>query len=190
MSPHLAEKLFWVLGWVYDFTKWATVILLVGLVVHFFVLTALVVRGTSMEPNYKDGEILLVDKIGYRFQDPSRGEVVAMFFPGETEKRFIKRIIGLPGELVQIRSGRVLINGQLLEESYLEAQGLTAPELDRQLQADEYFVLGDNRLASSDSRAWGSVPRSFIIGRITSDPGKLLNRSSVNQRSSQAGKNF
>jgi len=168
MSPKRAEKLFWWLGWVYDFSKLATVLLLLGLITHYFFFTVLIVRGRSMEPNYQDGQVLIINKLRYRLARPDRGEVVAMFFPGETERRFIKRVVGLPGERVTVKEGQLLINGAVLEEPYLAEGLVTVPELERELQTNEYFVLGDNRTLSSDSRAWGAVPRSFIIGRIDS----------------------
>jgi len=170
LHPQTAEKLFWRLGWVYDFSKLATVILVLGLLTHYFFYSALVVRGTSMDPNYFDGEVLLIDKISYRLKPPERFDVIAMYFPGETEKRFIKRIIALPGEKVEIRSGRVAIDGWTLDENYLDQSITTGPDLKRRLTSNEYFVLGDNRFVSSDSRAWGAVPRSYIIGKVGNNP--------------------
>lgn len=167
LSPELVERLFWVSGWIYDFSKLATGLLVVGLITHYFFFTILVVKGTSMEPNYVDGEMLIINKISYELGRPSRGDVVAMFFPGETEKRFIKRVVGLPGETVSIKDGLVYINGRQLAETYLPPKLVTGPDLERTLQPTEYFVLGDNRSVSSDSRSWGTVPRSFIIGKIT-----------------------
>ena len=120
-----------------------------------------------MEPNYHDGEVLAVSKIAYQIDNPKRGDVVAMFFPGETDKRFIKRVIGLPGETVTIASGAVSVNGQAVPEAYLPKDLATVPDLTRQLTEDEYFVLGDNRSNSSDSRAWGPVPESLIIGKAS-----------------------
>jgi signal peptidase I len=164
--PPLGERLFWVSGWIYDFSKVATVLLIIGLAVHYFFFTALVVRGKSMAPTYNDGQILLVNKIAYLAGTPKRGDVVAMFFPGETEKRFIKRVIALPGEMVVVKQGFIFINGERLQEAYLSNPVITLPELERQLVEGEYFVMGDNRQNSSDSRAWGPVPESFIIGKI------------------------
>ncbi len=169
MKSVVTEKLFWVTGWIYDFSKIATVLLILGLLTHYFFFTVLVVRGKSMLPNFTDGEVLMINKITYRYVPPARGDVVAMYWPGETEKRFIKRIVGLPGETIQVSEGKVFINGARLNESYI-AKGLTtSSELTRTLQQDEYFVLGDNRIASSDSRAWGPVPKSFLIGKIGSE---------------------
>ncbi len=162
----LAERLYWRLGWIYDFSKIATIILLIGLGVHYFFFTALIVRGKSMLPNYQDGQVLVVNKISYVVDSPQRGDVVGMYFPGEVEKRFIKRVIAIPGEKITISQGKVRINGQPFEESYLSPELLTLPDLDRTLVEGEYFLMGDNRGNSSDSRAWGPVPESFIIGKV------------------------
>ncbi len=177
MPPKRIEKIFWITGWIYDFSKIATVLMIGGLLIHYFLVTPLVVRGKSMLPNFRDGEVLVVNKIVYRFQAPARGDVVAMYWPGETEKRFIKRIVGLPGETVLIGDGWIFINGVLLKESYLTPGVTTSNKLTRILQTDEYFVLGDNRLASSDSRAWGPVPKSFLIGKVGS---KIFHLSGAN----------
>lgn len=167
MREGITDRLFWFSGWLYDFSKLATILLVVGLITHYFFYSILVVRGASMEPNYHDGEVLAVSKIAYQIDNPKRGDVVAMFFPGETDKRFIKRVIGLPGETVTIASGAVSVNGQAVPEAYLPKDLATVPDLTRQLTEDEYFVLGDNRSNSSDSRAWGPVPESFIIGKAS-----------------------
>lgn len=169
----LSERSYWIFGWIYDFSRTATIILLLGLAVHYFFFTVLVVRGQSMMPTYQDGEILAVNKISYLVNQPERGDVVAMYFPGEKEKRFIKRIVGLPGETVAIREGRILINGQPFDEAYLDDSILTQPELERTLVEGEYFVMGDNRSNSSDSRAWGSVPESFLLGKAVGRIGTL-----------------
>lgn len=167
MKKNILEKLFWYSGWFYDFTKYATLVVVFCVIVHYFFVSVLVIRGASMYPNYQDGYLMLVNKISYFTDDPERGDVVGMFFPGETDKRFIKRVIGLPGETIRISQGRVYINNQLLEENYLDSTIFTSPSLERTLQAGEYFVMGDNRNESSDSRAWGPVPRSFIVGKAT-----------------------
>lgn len=167
------ERLFWFSGWAYDFTKIATIFLMVGLISHYFVFSVLIVRGKSMEPNYIDGDVLGVNKIAYVVSTPKRGDVIAMFFPGETQKRFIKRVIGLPGETVKIADGLVYVNESVLVEEYLDPDLLTTPNLERKLVEGEYFVLGDNRIASSDSRAWGAVPESFIIGKAMINIAKL-----------------
>jgi signal peptidase I len=176
MKNTVLEKLFWVSGWTYDFTKIATIFLMIGLLSHYFFFSVLIVRGKSMEPNYGDGDVVGVNKIAYIVSTPKRGDVIAMFFPGETQKRFIKRVIGLPGETIRIADGLVYVNGTLLVEGYLSPELLTIPNLERKLVEGEYFVLGDNRVASSDSRAWGAVPESFIIGKALVNIAKLPSR--------------
>lgn len=166
MKPATAERLFWLFGWAYDFSKIATLVLVLALIVHYFFLSILIVRGESMMPNYVDGEVLVVDKVSYRLDGPKRGDAVAMFFPGEAERRFIKRVIGLPGETVAIRNSEVFINDQKLDEDYLPDELTTFPDLERKLSSADYFVMGDNRPNSSDSRAWGTVPERFILGKV------------------------
>lgn len=166
MERAKAERLFWFTGWIYDFSKIATLLLLVGLVTHYFFVTFLVVKGASMEPNYHDGKVMMVNKIGYRLSRPQQGDVVAMYFPGETQKRFIKRVIALPGETVAIKDGHITVNDTQIDEAYLDPSVVSSPDMERTLQQEEYFVMGDNRSVSSDSRAWGPVPRSFIVGRV------------------------
>lgn len=165
MKSNRVEKLFWYVGWLYDFTKVATIILVVGLLIHYFFLSVLVVRGRSMVPNYQDGDVMLVNKLSYITSSPKRGDVVGMYFPGETQKRFIKRVIALPKETIKIERGKIYINGKKLEEDYLDLKVVTLPEMEKTLAEGEYFVCGDNRSGSSDSRAWGPVPESFIVGK-------------------------
>lgn len=180
MRQAILERLFWATGWVYDFSKIATWLLLVGLVTHYFLYSVMIVRGQSMVPNYVDGEVLVVDKLTYNLRSPKRGDVIAMHFPGEADKRFIKRIIGLPGDTVAVKNGKTFVNNQLLAEEYLDPNLVTQPDLERKLNAGEYFVFGDNRPASSDSRAWGAVPSSFIIGKVATPLFKLPSIEAAN----------
>jgi signal peptidase I len=167
MNEGISERLFWFSGWLYDFSKYAAILLVAGLITHYFFYSVLIVRGESMEPNYNDGDVLLVNKITYQISNPARGDVVAMFFPGEASKRFIKRVVGLPGEKIKIANNQLFVNGRKMAESYLPKGTVTLPNLERSLTVDEYFVVGDNRGASSDSRAWGPVPESYIIGKAS-----------------------
>lgn len=129
------------------------------------------IKGNSMQPNYLDGEFLLTDKVSYRFNQPQRGDVIVFKAPVNEEDDYIKRVIGLPGERVSIRDGKVYINGKLLDENYLSPTlytnaGMFLPN-DREVLVPEnhFFVMGDNRPYSSDSRSWGFVPRENIIGK-------------------------
>ncbi len=145
-------------------------VLMVGF--RIFVAEPFVVSGSSMVPNFHNKEYLVVDKIGYRLHEPVRGDVIVFKYPKDTSQYFIKRIIGLPGERVQIDDGKVVIfnsqhpDGVTLEEPYLPSNGSTFGKTDIvTLGSDEYYVLGDNRLASSDSRVWGILPKHNIVGR-------------------------
>jgi len=129
------------------------------------------IKGESMQPNYTDGEFILTDRITYRFNPPKRGDVIVFKAPINEEDDYIKRIIGLPGETVSIKNGNVYINGKKLEENYLPSTlytngGLCLPKgKEIGVPQDHFFVLGDNRPYSSDSRTWGFVPRQNIIGK-------------------------
>ena len=123
-----------------------------------------------MIPNFQQGDYLIVDEISYRFSSPQRGDVVVFKYPKDTSQKFIKRIIGLPGEIVEVKDGKVTIykddKTQVLDEKYLPNPSGTIGTLKLVLGIDEYFVLGDNREFSYDSRAWGSVPAQNIIGKV------------------------
>ncbi len=126
------------------------------------------VDGRSMEPTLQDRDNLICDKVSYRFSDPERYDIVIIYPDGEKDKRWIKRIIGLPGEEVRIdEAGTIYINGEPLEESYgkevIEDPGMAIAPI--QLGEDEYWVMGDNRNHSSDSRVIGPVPKSRILGK-------------------------
>ena len=140
--------------------------------IRYFLVQPFFVRGASMEPTYNDGEYLLIDQLSYRLREPRRGEVIVFRFPDNRSQFFIKRIVGLPGETVTIVDGRVMITNQLyqqgatLNESEYLPEGLrTGGQMTVTLAANEYFVLGDNRFSSSDSRSWGALSRTEIVGR-------------------------
>ncbi|HEY8486098.1 MAG TPA: signal peptidase I [Limnochordales bacterium] len=154
---------------------WATVVetfkTLVGaavlaLLIMTFVARAFTVDGPSMLPTLHDGERLMVDKLSYRFREPQRGEIVVFRYPANPREHFIKRVIGLPGDVVEIRGGHVYVNGVALEEPYLTSPtwGQFGPV---RVPAGRYFVLGDNRNNSEDSRypQVGFVPRALLEGR-------------------------
>ncbi len=121
------------------------------------------IEGASMEPNLHDSEYVLIDKISYHLHSPERGDVIVFERPGN-DRDYIKRVIGLPGDTVQIAGGQVVVNGQPLDEPYL-GQPMVGDMPARQVEPGRYFVLGDNRNNSSDSRAFGSIPLNDIIGR-------------------------
>ena len=146
------------------------------LVVYLFAMQPHQVNGRSMVPNFQSGEYLLTDKVTYKFRNPQRGEVVVFHAPDEancpkgTGCDFIKRVLALPGETVSVNQGKILINGVPEPETYLPADFETETGnfiKDRiiTLSPDEYFVVGDNRPASSDSRAWGPIHQSAMVGK-------------------------
>jgi signal peptidase I len=135
-------------------------------VVLFFLINAVSARikidGSSMEPNLHHGEFVIVSKLNYRFGKPERGDVVVFDFPRNITQEYIKRVIGLPGEQIEIKDGKVFINGVQLSEPYLKME--PHYEGDWVVAEDALFVLGDNRNNSSDSHTWGLVPMNNIIG--------------------------
>ena len=141
------------------------------LFIYLLILQPHKIKGASMEPNFPDAEYLLTDKVTYRFKEPQRGDVVVFKAPINQDEEFIKRIIGLPGESVSIKDNHVYINGKKLSESYLDEKLTTTPgafSLEARevvVPSGQYFVLGDNRPHSSDSRAWGFVTKDKITGR-------------------------
>ena len=145
--------------------KTVVVSLAVVLLIRMFLVQPFYVKGASMEPNFNDGQYLIINEIGYRFEEPKRGDVVVFRYPLNPSEYFIKRIVGLPGETVAVDDGRVFINKKELAEAYLPKGLTTYGKITLTLSGDEYFVLGDNRPASHDSRRWGVLRRNFIVGK-------------------------
>lgn len=131
-----------------------------------FIARSFSVEGRSMEPTLHNGERLLVDEISYRFTNPARGEIVVLRFPADPRMRFIKRVIGVPGDNIVVQGGRVVLNGRPLEEGYI-AEPVAGDFGPYVVPPGTYFVLGDNRNHSEDSRfpAVGYVPKRLIVGR-------------------------
>jgi signal peptidase I len=154
-----------------ELVKIALIALVIVLPIRYFIFQPFIVSGESMSPNFENGDYLIVDEISYRLSSPVRGDVIVFNFPRQTSERFIKRVIGLPGETVNITNGTVeIVNGGktiTLDEKYLPKNLKTYPDTKITLKADEYFVMGDNREYSYDSRAWGVVPRKDIIGKAS-----------------------
>lgn len=155
----------------FDLLKLGAIILFIVVPLRVYVAQPFLVSGASMAPTFQTGEYLIVDQASYYFGDPQRGDVVIFRFPYNPDTFFIKRVIGLPGETVQITNGVVTIrndqypDGTTLDEPYVEnANGSPVTET-TSLGPNEYFVLGDNRNSSSDSRAWGPLPERYIVGR-------------------------
>jgi signal peptidase I len=136
--------------------------------VIFFVIQTVVrnfrVVGTSMEPNLHNGQYLIIDKVSYRLGAPQLGDVVVFEPPNRAGEDYVKRMIGLPGQMVEIRNGQVYIDNKPLAEPFTVRRGSYTME-PRRVGPDEYFVLGDNRNSSSDSHTWGMVPQRNIVGK-------------------------
>jgi signal peptidase I len=152
----------------FDLVKTVVAVLLAVFLLRAFVFQPFVVEGASMEPNFQDGEYLVVERISYSLSDPRRGDVVVFRFPANPSLNYIKRIVGLPGETIDVKNGTVMVDGKRLNEPYILPGSTFVAGFEQEewkLKTREYFVLGDNRSHSSDSREWGVVPRVNIIGR-------------------------
>ena len=151
--------------------KTVLIALLIVVPIRAFLFQPFFVRGQSMEPNFENGDYLIIDEISYRFVEPKRGEVVVFKYPHNPSQRYIKRIIGLPGDIIEIREGLVMIQegeeSKVLDEStYLAPNIQTLGDVKVSLNENEYFVLGDNRTLSSDSRRWGPIEKKDMIGKV------------------------
>lgn len=162
------------LEFIWDLIKTAVIVIVIAFGIKYFIVQPFIVDGNSMLPNFENNEYLLVEKISYHLHQPERGDVIVFHPPGQNDQNYIKRVIGLPGETVEITNNQVKIinsdhpDGVILTENYLPpATKTTGSSLDTKvsLSKDEYFVMGDNREHSSDSREWGALPKSNIIGR-------------------------
>lgn len=157
-------------GFFKELLKFLFIAFLVVVPFRYFIAQPFIVNGASMEPTFHQGEYLIVDQLSYKtFKDPQRGEITIFRYPSDPSKFFIKRIIGLPGEIIRKQGLKITIvndkfpDGFEIEEPYIEFQNEDSLEI--KLKDDEYFVMGDNRASSSDSRVWGPLKREFVIGR-------------------------
>ncbi len=164
--PQKKKESFW------DILRFAIIALLIVIPVRTFVAQPFIVSGSSMVPTFIDGEYLIVDEISYRVSEPVRGDVIVFKYPKDETKYFIKRIIGLPGETVHVAADGIVTitnedhpDGFELNEPYIKGNVPKQSETRSTLGADEYFVMGDNRPASSDSRSWGTLPEDHIVGK-------------------------
>lgn len=163
------------LGFLWEVLKTVAISVAIILFVRYFLFKPFYVKGASMEPNFYDNEYLIINEVDYRFREPLRGDIVVLRFPRDPKQFFIKRVIGLPKEKIDVENGNVIIYNSehpdgfvLHEDAYLRSDVLTFGDQEVTLGADEYFVLGDNRPASLDSRSsiLGPVHRSEIVGRV------------------------
>jgi len=162
-------------GWLsftWDIVKLVILAFIIVWPIHKFVFQPFLVQGPSMEPTFFDKEYLIVEEISYRFNGPQRGDVIVFKSPENPGDYLIKRVIGLPDERVEIKGGEVTIYndshpaGFKLNESYLPPGLMTGGDLDVQVGSNRYFVLGDNRSVSLDSRSFGVITRQGIVGRV------------------------
>ncbi len=164
------------LYFLWDLVKTGVIVFIIAFSIRYFLIQPFIVEGGSMLPNYVDKEYLLAEKFNYFFSLPKRGDVIIFKYPKNPTTNFIKRVIALPGETVEIENSKIKIfntehpNGTYLDESAYLASNVktltqTKEKFTTTLGPDEFFVMGDNREHSSDSREWGILPKSNIIGR-------------------------
>lgn len=161
------RKFLWSL---FEFVETVAIAVVAVILIRAYVAQPFLVSGASMEPNFNNGNYLLVDELTYRFRTPERGEVIVFRYPQNPQTFYIKRVIGLPGETVVIDNGKIAVtetNGKKinLNETYLPREYMTG-NYNVKLESGQYFVMGDNRNFSYDSRSWGPLPNSLIIGMV------------------------
>ncbi len=155
-----------------DLIKVICISLAIIVPIRYFLIQPFYVKGASMEPSFYDHEYLIINEITYRLNNPQRGDIVVFRYPKDPSQYFIKRVVGLPGEKVEITDGMVFVsdslgNKKMLDESgYLDSESKTIGEKSWILGDNEYYVLGDNRENSSDSRVFGPVRRDLIVGKV------------------------
>jgi signal peptidase I len=157
-----------ILGSVAHWARDLMISVVLAIFVILFIYQPVKVEGTSMMPTLDDQERIFINKFVYRFHfgNIDRGDTVVFWFPGDPTKSYIKRVIGMPGDRVAVDQGKVIVNGQALVENYVPPEFRDQSSMsERVVPPDEYFVLGDHRSSSNDSRAWGMVPRRYIYGK-------------------------
>ena len=159
-------------GSIWEIVQFAAIVLVVVLPIRMYVAQPFIVSGASMAPTFENGNYLIIDELTYNvIREPQKGEVIVFRYPLDPSKFFIKRIVGLPEETVEVRDNTVIIynkqnpGGLILKEDYLDASQQTLGNNRIRMDDDEYFMMGDNRLMSHDSRAFGPVKKTFITGR-------------------------
>jgi len=161
-------------SFVFELVKIIVISLAIIFPIRYFLIQPFYVKGASMEPNFFDQEYLIINEIDYRFNEPKRGDIVVFRYPRNPQEYFIKRLIALPGEKIQFKAGDIYIinkenpGGVLLEESYLpkDLKTFSLSEETVTVGENEYYLLGDNRNSSKDSRSFGPVNKSFFIGKV------------------------
>lgn len=149
-----------------EIIKFTLITLLIVVPFRLYIAQPFIVSGASMDPTFTDGDYLIVDQITKDFVEPKRDSVVIFKYPKDETKYFIKRVIGVPGDTVEIKNGAVIVNGATIDEPFVVDINKKKENMaELTLEAGKYFVLGDNRKGSLDSRAWGTVSENQIIGR-------------------------
>lgn len=167
LTPQSGLKLF-----IIEAIKVGVFTVLTIFIVRTFLFKPFYVRGASMETNFFDSEYLIIDEVSYRVHEPKRGDVIVFRYPNDPSEYFLKRVIGLPGETITIRNGQVIVinkdfpNGIVLSEAYLRSGLHTPGDTTATMKEGQYFVMGDNRAASWDSRGFGPIAENAIVGRV------------------------
>lgn len=164
-----AQKFIYLFQVIFGLAKWLILLIVLLIIVNTFFVAIFIVDGLSMEPNLHDKEFVLWRRNAYIKNNPVRGDIIIMNYPGDpVHKKYVKRVIGMPGEQIDIRYGKIYINKQLLKESYIPSDFQTVPDGRWALEKNQYFVLGDNRPNSNDSRYFGPVEKRFLLGKTLS----------------------
>ena len=154
-----------------EILKFTLIAIIIVIPIRAFIAQPFIVSGSSMDPTFSSGQYLIVDQVTYRFEDPKRFDVIIFKYPLNPDNYFIKRIIGLPNEKISLRSGKIIItnkeypDGNTVDDPYVTEASRTYDNFDITLSEKEYFVMGDNRGQSSDSRIWGALEKKYIVGR-------------------------
>jgi signal peptidase I len=156
---------------VIDFFQTLVVFAAIGTAIYWLVAQPHKVSGSSMFPNFKNGDYIITDKITYRFSEPKRGDIVVFKNPKDETQDFIKRILAVPGDRIKVQGGKIVLNGAELNEPYLNnittnPGSFLREGVDFTVEPGHYITIGDNRPASSDSREWGQITREEIIGKV------------------------
>ncbi|MBI5126507.1 MAG: signal peptidase I [Candidatus Taylorbacteria bacterium] len=177
-----------------------TILIIIAILfpIRYYIVQPFIVNGASMDPTFTTGQYLIVDELSFRFHKPERGQVIILKYPRDPSTYFIKRIVGLPNDNIMIKDGKVTITnaeypeGFELEENYVQINHISHETYQITLGPTEYFVMGDNRSQSSDSRSWGPLDRELIVGRpllrllplskIDIFPGTITNDHENNQK--------
>ncbi len=171
MKPETHESIIPKENFLKEIVKFTLIALVIVIPLRTYVAQPFIVKGESMDPTFVNSEYLIVDQLTYHFNEPKRGDVVIFRYPSNPRIFFIKRVIGLPGESLSVKDGKITVvnkdnpNGLEMNDPYVDPKLKTYDNFQVSLKDNEYFVMGDNRSHSSDSRVWGPLERNYIVGR-------------------------